>query len=434
MFRQSRRRLPLRYSIIIGLTLVMMVAVFYFLLVRTLNENTTSSLNMETSKIIEQLNTHSFDLQTETGERVTLTGKWNRIFLSDDVFAIITKANGEQSTNIYSATVRTPDLIDQWMMQDIKQWKRDKPTSQFSHSSPGGYTYRTAVTLIRDGSDYLYLGTETTDDTRVLRQMRTLLIILGSALLLLASLLGHFLAGKAMVPITKAFHRLRDFTADASHELRTPLTVLNSSVEIVQEHVDLLPPFHQQVLHSAKEEIARMRVLVDGLLTLARSDSGVIELLRESINLVRIVRESVETLYGVAASKEIAVQVNENASVDEAHLIGDRERIKQLIIILLDNAIKYNKLGGFASLSVDMDNTGVVLTVRDSGIGISMEDLPHIFERFYRADKSRSRDLGGTGLGLAIADWIVKAHHGSLTAESEWGQGSTFTVRLPTGA
>jgi signal transduction histidine kinase len=441
MFHESRLRLTLIYSVIIGVTLVMMVAVFYFLLARTLNENKNSSLKMASSKAIEQLDKNIVDLQIQSGERFTLLAQLNEIFLSANIFAIITSTDGVPIF-VYSDTARMPNVMYQWMEQDIAQWKTQAGNGNhsyslskpFSHFSTEGNKYKTTVMGIGDGFEYLYLGIETTDDVRVLRQMRTLLIILGAVLLLLASLIGHFLAGKTMVPIKNAFNRLRDFTADASHELRTPLTVLNSSVEIVQEHIDLLPPFHQQVLHSAKEEIWRMTVLVDGLLTLARSDSGAVELLREPINLVRILRESVDTLNGAAASKEIAVQVNVNASADEVHLIGDRERIKQLIIIFLDNAIKYNKPGGFVSLSVDTDQAGVVLIVKDSGIGISEKDLPYIFERFYRADKSRSRDLGGTGLGLAIADWIVNAHHGSLTAESEWGQGSTFTVRLPTGA
>ncbi|MFC5530830.1 sensor histidine kinase [Cohnella yongneupensis] len=298
----------------------------------------------------------------------------------------------------------------------------------------------TTIRHLGDGLEYLYVGRNTTEDTKLLSRMRTILISLCGGLMLVAGFLGYLFAGRAMIPITRAFKKLREFTADASHELRAPLTVMKASVEVVQEHEDLLPPFHREALRTAKAEVGRMAELVDHLLTLARSDAGMIELQREKVDAVQLVQESTRTMRAAASMNGVSVQVhdapagNAEALTAEASLIADRKRIKQLMIILIDNAIKYNVPGGTVELNVRADGNLVAIAVKDSGIGIAAEDLPNIFDRFYRADKSRDRSQGGTGLGLSIAQWIVSAHGGSMTVESELGVGSTFTVQLPTSA
>jgi signal transduction histidine kinase len=237
-----------------------------------------------------------------------------------------------------------------------------------------------------------------------------------------------------------SFDALRRFTADASHELKTPLTVLRADVERAMS--PKVSSTEQLVaLEEALHETARMADLVESLLTLARADEGRFDLHRERIEMEPLVREVVETAHilGEHAGLTVVLPV-----VEDAVVMGDRTRLRQLFLNLVTNAIKYTPRGGRVEISLSTRLDSVTFTVRDTGIGISAADLPHIFERFYRADRARSRrvqspdgtwsdERGGFGLGLAISQWIARAHGGTLTAISRLGRGSTFTVSLPLG-
>jgi len=227
-----------------------------------------------------------------------------------------------------------------------------------------------------------------------------------------------------------SFGALRRFTADASHELKTPLTVLRADVERSM-HPSTRPDERMVALEEALQETARMADLVDSLLTLARADEGRFDLFREPVELEPLVREVLETatILGEEAGLTIEVPPLENAIV-----LGDRTRLRQLFLNLITNSIKYTPRGGQVELSLlRRGRDEISFAVRDTGIGISANDLPHIFERFWRADRVRSRssERGGFGLGLSISQWIVQAHSGSLTVASRLGRGSLFTVTLP---
>jgi signal transduction histidine kinase len=217
-----------------------------------------------------------------------------------------------------------------------------------------------------------------------------------------------------------SFGALRRFTADASHELKTPLTVLRADVERAM-HPSTRIDERMIALEEALQETARMADLVDSLLTLARADEGRFDLFREPVELEPLVREVLETatILGEEAGLTIEVPTLENGMV-----LGN----------LITNGIKYTPRGGQVELALTRRTQDeVAFTVRDTGIGISANDLPHIFERFWRADRVRSRssERGGFGLGLSISQWIVQAHGGSLTVASRLGRGSLFTVVLP---
>ena len=227
-----------------------------------------------------------------------------------------------------------------------------------------------------------------------------------------------------------SFGALRRFTADASHELKTPLTVLRADVERAM-HPNTGGGERMQVLEEALQESTRMADLVDSLLTLARADEGRFDLHREPIPMIPLVRDVYETavILGEEAGIDVSLSVLEDGTVN-----GDVRRLRQLFLNLITNAIKYTPRGGRVELSLSQRlGHEIAFTVRDTGIGISAVDLPHVFDRFWRADRARSRasERGGFGLGLAISQWIAQAHGGRITVQSRLGRGSSFTVTLP---
>jgi two-component system OmpR family sensor kinase len=230
--------------------------------------------------------------------------------------------------------------------------------------------------------------------------------------------------------LESSFAALRRFTADASHELKTPLTVLRADVERAM-HPSTNRGDRMVALEEALQETARMSDLVNSLLTLARADEGRFDIYREPIELEPLVRDVYETavILGEDAGLTLSLTSMENGVV-----MGDRTRLRQLLLNLVTNAIKYTPRGGRVELAVAKRGSDEVgITVRDTGIGISANDLPHVFDRFWRADRVRSRasERGGFGLGLSIAQWIVQAHGGSISVQSRLGRGSVFTVLLP---
>ena len=229
--------------------------------------------------------------------------------------------------------------------------------------------------------------------------------------------------------LENSFGGLRRFTADASHELKTPLTVLRASIEramMARRGSNEQMEFLEQALN----EVTRMADLVNSLLSLARADEGRFDIVRDVVLLDSILRDIAETAAILGEPNGIAVDVSE---CEPLSVEGDAPRLRQLLLNLVENAIKYTTVGGTVELSLAAENGAAVLTVKDTGMGIAAADLPFIFERFWRADRARSRasGRGGTGLGLAISQYIAQAHGGTLTAQSRLGRGSTFTLTLP---
>ncbi len=225
-----------------------------------------------------------------------------------------------------------------------------------------------------------------------------------------------------------SFLGLRRFTADASHELKTPLAVLRADVERAMSE----PSQNERLvaLEEALHETTRMADLVESLLTLARADEGRFDIHREPIELKPLVEDVYETALILGEAAGVAVNLPFTADVT---VMGDRTRLRQLFLNLITNAIKYTPAGGKVDIGLGLHPENVTFAVRDTGIGIAAADVPYIFERFWRADRVRSRmsERGGFGLGLAISQWIAQAHGGTLTASSRLGRGSLFTVTLP---
>ncbi len=213
------------------------------------------------------------------------------------------------------------------------------------------------------------------------------------------------------------------FVADASHELRAPLTAIQGNLELLRMHA--LPAVEcAEVLAEVEREAVRLGRLVADLLALARADSG-ITLARRPVDLDRVLLDTLCAAQPLAHGQTLAVE-----PFEPAQTLGDADRLRQLLLILLDNALKYTPSDGSVTLGLRRDAAQAEITVQDTGVGISAADLVHVFERFYRADPARGRDPGGTGLGLSIARWIVEQHGGTLTLTSEPGAGTLATVRL----
>ncbi len=249
------------------------------------------------------------------------------------------------------------------------------------------------------------------------------LLLGGVGGLVLAAIGGWFLAGKSLKPLREAFDRQHAFVADASHELRTPLAVIRANAEYLhQEQPD--NPEVQDIV----SETERLSALVDTLLAVARGDSAERGAIREPLDLGDVVSNSATAMQPLATGRGIDLTV---AAGEGLRVQGDREQLRQLVVILVDNALRYTSEGGRVHVYAGQENGHALLTVHDTGIGIPEAAQPRVFERFYRADDARNRESGGAGLGLAIAQELVEGHGGRISVESTPGAGSTFIVRLP---
>jgi heavy metal sensor kinase len=352
----------------------------------------------------------------------------------------------------------------------------------FPDAAPGEPRYRTlAVPILgrqRAASGRLRLGGEEFDvlllasleeSDHELRELLAALTLAVPAALAASAVLGYLLARKALAPVEelrrstreitaerldrrlpvtnpgdelgalaetinemisrleRSFAEVRRFTADASHELRTPLTAIRTEAEVA---VAKSPGTTEQnqLLGSILEECERLSRLTDQLLTLSREDAGVARQIREPIDLTALVTGVAETMRPLAESRGLELRCTPPAA---ARVSGDDGRLRQVFINVLDNAIKYTPEGGRIEVGVETKGRDAVVAVRDTGIGIPTEHLPHVFERFYRVDKARSREQGGTGLGLSISKSIVRAHGGGIELTSVPGQGTACVVTLP---
>jgi heavy metal sensor kinase len=217
----------------------------------------------------------------------------------------------------------------------------------------------------------------------------------------------------------------RRFVDNAAHELRAPLTSIIGNLDLLERAHDLPEQERTALLADVRAEAERLGRLVNELLTLAQADAGQ-RLSRAPVDLDRIIVDVVRQARALAEGREVSI-----VHLSPVVISGDADHLKQLLLILIENAVRYTPAGGHVSVALRASEDEVRISVSDTGIGIAPNDLPHIFDRFYRADPARSRVAGGSGLGLAIAKWIAEAHDGRIEVESEVGQGSTFAVLLP---
>jgi two-component system, OmpR family, sensor histidine kinase CiaH len=284
---------------------------------------------------------------------------------------------------------------------------------------------------VRGRQLFVQIVADRTLEERTLRILVLVLVVGGAIALVIASGVGAAYATRALVPIRRslasqreALRRQREFAADASHELRTPLTVIRASVEDLERHPRKSVATVGSALTDIRDEVDHLTSMVDDLLLLARSDSGAVELERVPLDLGDVASTGASALTRLASERDVRVVVDPIPS----EVAGDPARLRQLVGILVDNAIRHAPAGSSVDVRVRTDGNEAVLVVEDEGPGIRPEDLPRVFDRFYRAAGAPG---GGTGLGLAIAAWIVERHGGRIAAGNRESTGARFTVRLP---
>ncbi|MDN3017293.1 ATP-binding protein [Paenibacillus sp. BSR1-1] len=440
VFKSAQGKLTRIYSGILMLFLILFIVIVYFVLHFVIMQNQEKELqslvNQEAAYIEEYLLKNNLtDLHEMQNQEVVFAGV-------NQYFYYVVGTNGEVMMEQEANRRIRPDILR--ILQEGHQNEIQKKTLRMERRGNKGEFHPSEVDqdirlIIASKPIYykgqfigqLYAGKDISFVYQLFHWVLIILVALGGIFFGIAIAISTKMSKRAMVPISGAFLRQREFVADASHELRTPLSVLLSSIDAIEMTIEpQKEDFSGKILSNMRQEVKRMTHLVSDLLTLARSDSNTIELKTETFDFRPYADKALESVSPLAAAKQISLNLESPAVL---MAVGDPERLSQLLYILLDNAIKYTPNEGKVKLFLSEEGQELGIAVQDTGIGIEREEIKQIFERFYRSDKSRSRQMGGHGLGLSIAKWIVDTHKGTIKVSSEIGKGSTFIVRIPFG-
>jgi heavy metal sensor kinase len=458
-----RVRLTLWYGTALGLILIAFAGVLYGVMARGLKDQVDRELEEAAAAAVRALELRGIgpflpfeDLGAEFPELAVL----------DRFYQIFSPAG---KITIQSPNLRRQDIpLSRTALEGALEGRATFESARFQGESP----VRLLSVPIRHGGilvNIVQVGTSLQAVEEMLHRLLLMLLVTGPAAVGVALAGGWFLAGRALRPveaITRAaqriaagdlsqrlsvppspdeigrlaatfnemiarldasFQQVRRFSADASHELRTPLTVMKGEAELALRRVRPAEDY-RLVLESALEEIDRMTQIVDELLFLSRADMGEVAMESLPVRLDALV-EDIQRQAGVLGQEQ-GVQVL-CGKVEPITVLGDELRLRELVLNLVDNAVKYSRPGGKVELTLDSAEDLARLSVADHGIGIPLEAQARIFDRFYRTDGARAHAKKGTGLGLPICKWIAEAHHGRIEVESAIGEGSRFTLVLP---
>lgn len=420
MFRTARQRLVGWNVLVLTLILIFLGAAVYGFYRSNVYRQVDKELRGQQFRIVRYLYPNNYPLALFTRQDSPL---------DQDYRVIVTDGTGQpQISSECPLAPTTPCMQEDALAPTSKAGVQealvkgvDIRTSTFRGQPQRVLTFAASPWLIQ-------ISRSVSPEQTSLSEIGRLMVFGGLAGIILSGFGSFFLASRAFVPIREAFSRQRKFTADASHELRTPLTLIRANAEMICRHGDRLPEGDTELVGEIIRETDHLNRLVSDLLTLARADSERAELNTKPVDLRALVADVHEDLHRIAESRGIGSEVSLNGPVV---VEGDEVRLRQLVLILLDNALKYTDTGGRVEMALEREDGRAHLMVADTGVGIEPEDLPRIFDRFYRADQAREHESGGTGLGLAIAQWIVQAHHGSIKVDSQPGRGTKFMIDLP---
>ena len=486
LFSSIRFRLTLWFVIILGIVLGIFSLFIYASQSRDLRVDAAQSMQVKLSRLQAYFRSDAW--QNSNLSPADVPGENGQALLQAGDFIFLATPDGQVLEN-WGAKPQDPGHMVSGLLSVVNQSRDFNVYEQAiaivddtNRASTSNYLFVVVPVLRREALlGFLILGSPSPLEAQ-LRRLRISLLIGNLGMLVVAFLGGLWLADRAMRPVKsitqtaraisetdlnrrlnlegrdelaqlaatfdtmlsrlqKAFERQRRFVADASHELRTPLTIINLEVGRVLTGNRKIAEY-QHALQVVDLESTRMTRLVNDLMTLARMDSGQTILKQEELDLSEVTLEAYERMLPLAENREIALDIGE---MSELPVRGDRQYLIQMISNLIENAIKYGNTGDRVRLETQpatLDGSPVaLLRVSDTGRGIPPEHLPHLFERFYRVDAARARDLqedagspAGTGLGLSIVSWIVRSHGGHISVESEPGKGSIFEVSLPIAA
>ena len=395
MFSKARIRLTAWYAGVLAAFIALLGTAVYLVERHQLFSNVNHGLHVQAARVLTGYSTQGFPYIIALSDAAPSA---YRISLTD--------ATGQTGQHVINQPSAQAALMNGTDMRTV--------------SAPGGrlrvLSERIRPTLV------LQVARSLEPEQEALDHLLVVLLLGGGAAVVVATIGGWFLAGKALTPVQEAFERQNVFVADASHELRTPLAVIRANAEFLQEG----DPASEEASEIVSET-DRLSSLVDSLLAVARGDTnGAVAY--DELDLGAVVEGSAASMRSLATERGITLDIS---ATPELRIRGSREQLRQLVVILVDNALRYTGSGGHVEVDVTGRDGSAVVAVTDTGIGIPPEALGQVFERFYRADEARNRDSGGAGLGLAIAQKLVDEHGGSIAAESEPGEGSTFTVTLP---
>lgn len=421
VFQKSRRQLTLYYSLIMAAFLIALIFVVHKSMKWSMESEQAREL-VETAGHIaggpEYLLQHPelFD-----GAEDWRTG-------GDRLFFYVFDMDG-RPVNFVRASI----LIEPFVLEVISRWSTapgDVAVATNQDKRRQARIMMTAQPMLEDGEQVatVYVGKEVTAMYNGLQKAMYSLAAVAALALVIAAALGHVLAGKAIVPLIEAYEKQRQFAADASHELRTPLSVVMASADLLENDPSITSPFLKQVIADVRDEVKKMTKLVSDLLVVVRSDNQALKLKISRFDFAAAAGQTLRLMQPLADKKRIALRLEDTEPVFAK---ADEQKVKQLMLILVDNAVKYTPEDGRVTVRLSSPAAGRVrFEVEDTGIGIAKEDTERIFDRFYRVDKARSREMGGNGLGLAIAREIVHLHHGSIAVDSKPGKGTKFIVTM----
>jgi two-component system, OmpR family, sensor histidine kinase CiaH len=403
IFTRARFRLTAWYVTVLAAVLIMLGAAVYLLVRQQTFSNIDSGINLTAARA------ENAYLTRNLAELTRLNRSPYFVTVLDNFAVLRTKA----------AAAR--DLPNYASMRAALDHGEDRRTIGSGSSRLRVYSVRMEQSGTTAGVLQVARSTQPEHDT--LGNLLGGLLIGGGAGLVLTAIGGWFLAGRSLAPVRDAFEHQKEFVADASHELRTPLAVIRANAEfLAMEQPDNVE------LREVLRESDRLASLVDSLLSLARGDvrAGAAEL--HPLDAGIEVETAVGSLQHLARDREVELSVS---TAPGLIVKGSAEQLRQLVVLLVDNALRYTPGGGQVHVQAAADGGNALITVHDTGIGIPEQAIGHVFERFYRADEARNRESGGSGLGLAIARELVKQHAGRIEVESTEGLGTTIAVRIP---
>jgi heavy metal sensor kinase len=409
-------------------------------------------------------------------ERVRAAREYLEMEARGDDQRLIGRLRDRAGNGGFGTHIRIAGVDGSWLFRspDALQWSVDAPPRNTLPEDGRGFTLAVDGSHVRILSapisiGVLQMGIPLREFDELMRNFAWFIGVGSPLMLSLAALVGYWISGRALNPVDEiaiatrrigaanlserlpsrgngdeldrlsetlngmlgrleqSFRQITQFTADASHELRTPIAIIRATAEVTGAH-PRNPEDQRRAWQVVLTQTERTSRVIEDLLFLARADASSEGLILETFDLSALIREAADEMDLVARRAGVSV----SSRVRDCPITGDADALRRVVLILLDNAIKFTPDGGSVLIVLDRSASALAeVTVSDTGVGISAEDLPHVFDRFYRVSRDRSRKTGGAGLGLSIAQWIVTAHRGHIEAHSAPGTGATFTFRLP---